>query len=146
MLRRWLDGSSPRHGRPLHVRIVAPAAHARAAAPVVEHITDVLIDNAYRHGQGAVTVTVRTAAGGAAIDVADCGPGLRGDPETAFARRASSGNGHGFGLSLARSLAQAEHGRLIVTDPGPHPVFTLLLPRPVDAPAGEDRSRVQPVG
>jgi signal transduction histidine kinase len=132
--------------RPLYLRIVAPTVHAQAAAPVVEHIADVLIDNAYRHGEGAVTVTVRTAAGGAAIDVADCGPGLRGDPEAAFARRASSANGHGIGLSLARSLAQAEHGRLIVTDPGPNPVFTLLLPRPVQTPSGDDRSRAQPVG
>jgi signal transduction histidine kinase len=120
-------------GRPLHVRVQAPAVHARAAAPVVEHIAEVLLDNAHRHGSGAVTMTVRTAPGAAAIDVADCGEGLRGDPEAAFARRAGSGNGHGIGLSLARSLAQAEHGRLIVTDPGPNPVFTLLLPQPVDS-------------
>jgi signal transduction histidine kinase len=133
-------------GRPLYLRIVSPGVRARAAAPVVEQIADVLLDNAYRHGEGAVTVTVRTAPGGAAIDVADCGPGLRGDPEAAFARRASSGNGHGIGLSLARSLAQAEHGRLIVADPGPNPVFTLLLPQPADTPAGDDRSRVQRVG
>lgn len=119
-------------GRPLFLRVLAPTVHARAAAPVVEHITDVLLDNAHRHGSGAVTVTVRTAAGGAAIDVADCGQGLHGDPEAAFTRRSGSGNGHGIGLSLARSLAQAEHGRLIVTDPGPNPVFTLLLPQPDD--------------
>jgi signal transduction histidine kinase len=123
-------------GRPLYLRVLEPSVHARAAAPVVEHITDVLLDNAHRHGSGAVTVTVRTAAGGAAIDVADCGQGLHGDPEAAFTRRSGSGNGHGIGLSLARSLAQAEHGRLIVTDPGPNPVFTLLLPQPDDDPTG----------
>jgi signal transduction histidine kinase len=117
-------------GRPLHVQVLAPAVAARAAAPVVEHITDVLLDNAHRHGEGAVTMTVRSAPGGAALDVGDCGSGLQGDPEAAFARRAGSGNGHGIGLSLARSLAQAEHGRLIVTRPGPNPVFTLLLPPP----------------
>ena len=121
-------------GRPLHVRVLAPTVTARAAAPVVEHIADVLLDNAHRHGEGAVTVTVRSAPGGAALDVGDCGEGLRGDPEAAFARRAGSGNGHGIGLSLARSLAQAEHGRLIVSRAGPNPVFTLVLPPSAPSP------------
>jgi signal transduction histidine kinase len=121
-------------GRPLHVRVLAPTVTARAATPVVEHITDVLLDNAHRHGEGAVTVTVRTAPGGAALDVEDCGEGLDGDPEAAFARRTGSGNGHGIGLSLARSLAQAEHGRLLVTRAGPNPVFTLILPPSAPSP------------
>jgi signal transduction histidine kinase len=115
-------------GRPLQVRSSGAAVYARASRPVVEQITDVLLDNAHRHGAGAVTITIRSTAGGAAIDVADRGQGLPGDPEAAFARRAGSGNGHGIGLSLARSLAQAEHGQLLVTNAGPDPVLTLLLP------------------
>jgi nitrogen-specific signal transduction histidine kinase len=59
--------------------------------------------------------------------VADTRPGLEGDPEAAFIRRASSGNGRGIGLPLARSLAEAEGGALVVSDPGPHPTFTLLI-------------------
>ena len=115
-------------GRPLRVVAGAPRVPARGAPAVVDQVLDVLLDNAHRHGTGEVKVTVREAPGGAAVDVADCGTGLEGDPESAFARRAGSGNGHGIGLALARSLAQAEHGRLTVTHAGPHPIFTLLLP------------------
>jgi signal transduction histidine kinase len=114
-------------GRPLRVVARAPHVAARVAPAVVDQVLDVLLDNAFRHGAGEVTVTLREAPGGAAVDVADCGLGLEGDPEAAFARRAGSGNGHGIGLALARSLAQAEHGRLVVSHAGPHPIFTLLL-------------------
>jgi signal transduction histidine kinase len=114
-------------GRPLRVQAAGEPLRARAAPAVVDQVLDVLLDNAYRHGRGEVTVTVRETPRGAAIDVADRGPGLDGDPEAAFARRASGGNGHGIGLALARSLAEAEGGALVVSNVGPHPSFTLLI-------------------
>jgi signal transduction histidine kinase len=63
------------------------------------------------------------------VEVSDDGPGFADDPETAFVRR-GPGTGHGIGLSLARSLAHAEGGRLYVSSPGPKPVLTLVLPAP----------------
>ncbi|MBK8294910.1 MAG: HAMP domain-containing histidine kinase [Solirubrobacterales bacterium] len=84
---------------------------AAAADPVVvDQVLYVLVENAVRHGSGQVTITVREIAGWAAIDVADEGPGFAGDPERAFGRGKSSDDGHGIGLALARSLAEAEGG------------------------------------
>lgn len=108
----------------------APAPYAAAGA--IRQILAVLLDNAATHGSGTVTVTARDAGGALAIDVADEGAGVEG--LELFARRGDQGAakpgataGHGIGLPLARSLAEAEGGRLWLSRPAP-PVFTLLLP------------------
>jgi signal transduction histidine kinase len=112
-------------GRPLRTRVGARTA--AASESVVTEILDVLVDNARRHGAGAVTVTVREAGDAVAIDVTDEGGGIAGDPEAVFARRNGPAGGHGIGLALARSLAHAEGGRLSVTRTTPSAVFTLWL-------------------
>ncbi len=131
---RW-HGPLAAKGRPLRVAVNGDDLVAQASPSVVSEVIGVLVDNAYRHGSGAVTVTARAAAGSIAVDVEDEGPGFSGDPEPAFERRSGSadGEGHGIGLDLARSLAVAEGGRLLVTRAGPAPVLTLLLPRRPDA-------------
>jgi signal transduction histidine kinase len=122
---RW-HGPLARTGRPLRVVVAAPEHVARASPRVIGEALDVLVENALQHGEGPVTVTVRQAGAALAVDVADAGGGFDGDPEAAFARRA--GDGHGIGLALARSLVQAEGGRLLVTRAAPEPVLTVLLP------------------
>jgi len=122
---RW-RGSLAASGRPLRVRLRADATRAHASSPVVSEVLDVLLGNAERHGEGAVTVTLLRRDGWLAVDVADEGPGFS-DPERAFVRRAADGAGHGIGLALARSLAQAEGGSLTIADPGPSPTVRLML-------------------
>jgi signal transduction histidine kinase len=122
---RWREMLA-RDARPLRTRSTARWPIARASRPVVDEIVDVLVDNAHVYGAGAVTLTVRELDGWLALDVADQGPGFAGDPEHAMSRRPTA-DGHGIGLALARTLAYAEGGRLIVTSPGPEPVLTLLL-------------------
>ena len=100
---------------------------ARASTAAVRQILSVLLDNAVGHGAGQVTVTVRDAGQALAIDVSDQGAGLTIPPDQLFTRRAPAATGHGIGLALARSLAEAEGGRLRLTTPSP-PTFTLLLP------------------
>jgi signal transduction histidine kinase len=124
---RW-HGELSAAARPLRISVRARPPVARANPLVVSEILDVLVSNALVHGAGAVEVAIRDVAGSPAIDVADEGPGLGDDPDAAFARRAGGRGGHGIGLAMARSLAHAEAGRLVVTRPGPRPVFTVLLP------------------
>jgi signal transduction histidine kinase len=109
------------------LRVVTRGAPApRASAAAIRQILTVLVDNAVTHGAGTVTVTARDAGDALAVDVADEGPGI--DPaHEVFARRRDPDSGHGIGLALARSLAEAEGGRLWLSAPAP-PTFTLLLP------------------
>ena len=117
-------------GRPIRVRAGVAQLTAAAAPGVIAQILEVLIDNADRHGSGAITLGVREVGGWAAVDVGDEGSGFGADPEAAFRRRQTpaDGEGHGIGLALARSLAEAEGGSLAVSRSGPGPVVTLLLP------------------
>jgi signal transduction histidine kinase len=124
---RWRDVLAA-EARPLRSRGTARPANARASRRVIDEILDVLLDNARVHGRGAVTLTVRDVDGWLALDVADEGAGFSGDPDRAMTSRAHAG-GHGIGLALARELAQAEGGRIVVTSAGPRPVLTLLLAR-----------------
>jgi signal transduction histidine kinase len=114
-------------GRPLRTKVDA-VPPTRASTTAISQIVDVLIANAVHHGQGAVTVHVRRAGPGVAVDVEDGGPGIDQDPEAIFGRGISRGDGHGIGLALARSLAQAEGGQLLLRQARPHPIFTLVLP------------------
>jgi signal transduction histidine kinase len=124
---RW-RGPLAADARPLRMLEPTDRPVARAAPAVVTEILDVLLDNAHRHGEGPVTITVRTIDQWLAVDVGDQGPGFPGIADDAFTRRAASRDGHGIGLALAQALAHAEDGRLAITRPSP-PTVTLWLPR-----------------
>jgi signal transduction histidine kinase len=98
-----------------------------ASQPAVTQILDVLLSNALVHGEGMVTVDLRDMGAGLCIEVRDEGPPIAGDPDTLFVRRSDSRTGHGIGLALARALAEAEGGRLIVRRTAAHPTFALML-------------------
>lgn len=113
-------------GRDLRVSMAPDAPAGRASEAAVRQVVDVLLDNAVVHGAGTVTLTLRDAGQILAIDVADEGAGPP-DPALVFQRRDGAVPGHGIGLALARSLAEAEGGRLLLSRAAP-PVFSLLLP------------------
>jgi signal transduction histidine kinase len=105
----------------------------------VTEILDQLLDNALRHcaAGDAVTVTVRREESRVCVEVTDTGTGF--DPDMAedlFDRFYRSGDptgahaGSGVGLTIARSLAEAHHGTLTATSPGPRrgSTFTLTIP------------------
>jgi len=128
-------------GRRLHVRGVHVITHVRVSGPALHQVLDVLVSNAMQHGAGTVTVDAHDVAGGLAIDVIDEGSGIRAPAEAVFTRRSESGVSHGIGLALARSLIEAEGGRLLVRHPGPRPVFRVLF---VGEPPCTDSTSARP--
>jgi signal transduction histidine kinase len=161
-------------GRPFRINATTSPATARASSAALRQVLTVLLDNAALHGAGAVTVTVRDAGEALAVDVADEGPGITAAPAQLFTRRApdpddrtaadrgSNGrvpnnhainshaiNSHGIGLALARSLTEAEGGRLRLSTRTP-PTFTVLLPaapgEPTETPPPSPTGRTPDAG
>ncbi|MDX6719498.1 MAG: hypothetical protein QOJ63_1752 [Solirubrobacteraceae bacterium] len=131
-LREDWHGRLAADGRPLRIGPRDEPVLASASPGAVRQILEILLDNAHRHGAGAVTVSARAAHGAVVVEVADEGPGVPGDPEAVFTRRSPAAAGHGVGLALARSLAAADGGRLVLQRAGPAPTFSLLLRGPRD--------------
>ncbi|HKA84209.1 MAG TPA: HAMP domain-containing sensor histidine kinase, partial [Acidimicrobiales bacterium] len=114
--------------RRFDVRMNPGAARASVSPTALRHVLDVLVTNALDHGAGRVTVTAApVAGGGVTIDVGDEGAGFA-DPEAAFSRRGPDATGHGIGLALARSLIEAEGGRLVLARAGPAPEVRIVVP------------------
>lgn len=125
----WVGAWSPvleGRDRQLRTTIAPGLPGARASEAAVRQVVDVLLDNAVVHGAGTVGLVVRDAGSVIAIDVADDGNGPP-DPDAVFRSREHAPPDHGIGLALARALAEAEGGRLVLTSARP-PVFSLLLP------------------
>jgi len=124
---RW-HGPLAAKGRRLRSEVAEDLPPAACPGDVLREILNVLVDNAEVHGAGTVTVAARRAGAGVVVDVSDEGAGIEGDVGAIFTRRSEHAAGHGIGLALARSLAEAHGARLEVTRAAPHPTFTLALP------------------
>jgi signal transduction histidine kinase len=96
----------------LHVRVDPATPQVLISSTALSTVVDVLVENAARHGRGAVSIEATPARpAGAVIVVTDEGH-LGGDRGALFQRRSPHAQGHGIGLALARSLAHAEGARL----------------------------------
>ena len=116
--------------RALVVGVDGEIGRPAAAEPAIRQIMHVLLENAVVHGAGTVTVQARSIAGAATIDVTDEGSGPS-DGQDSFTRRGDGS--HGIGLPLARSLAEAEGGRLMLVHEDSRPTFRLVFPIADDA-------------
>lgn len=130
-IRRWTERAA-NQSRSIVMPTTVDVA-VRGAQQSVDQILDVLIDNALMHGRGTVAVSVRTIVGGAALDVADEGSTVPETDDDLFRR--GHGTNTGIGLALARSIAEAEGGRLLLTQRRPT-TFSLILVQ-ADGPARE---------
>jgi signal transduction histidine kinase len=131
---RW-HGTLASADRPLRF-IVDDAVSSNASWAATRQILDVLVDNAVQHGSGAVTLRARESGGALAIDVMDEGTAHDRLATAVTGRLDSAAGGDALGLPLARSLAEAEGGRLLLAGQEPHTQLTLLLPS--DSANGDD--------
>jgi signal transduction histidine kinase len=122
---RW-HGRLVAEGRRLVVNLEPEATTMQVPGSLVTQILNVLIDNAIRHGEGAVTLTARDVIETLAVDVADEGS-ITIESAAVFDRGTSGGEGQGIGLALARSMAEAAGWRLLLASRAPA-TFTLFLP------------------
>ncbi|WP_224392077.1 ATP-binding protein [Pseudonocardia sp. ICBG1293] len=124
--REW-RGPLTAAGRALRVR-VPEGLLARVTAARLREAIGVLVDNALQHGDGPVTISARTGENALLVEVSDTGPGVPEDlvPHV-FDRGISAQSSTGLGLALARTLVEADGGRLELSRARP-PVFRLYLP------------------
>ncbi len=85
-----------------------------------------LVANGLRHGT-VVAVVGRRDADRLTVDVADNGPGLPTGIDV-FARGVSGAGSSGYGLWLARAIAQAHGGQLTAESTAAGATFTLWVP------------------
>jgi signal transduction histidine kinase len=119
-------------------RVISVDAPAGLRADVdmirIEQALGNLIDNALRHGDGAIGIAARREDGVAVIEVADEGSGFAaGFEDRAFERftRADdgrTGGGSGLGLAIVSAIAEAHGGDVAIHRGGPGATLRIELP------------------
>lgn len=118
---------------------VAVLTHPGSLAQIVA----TLIENSLRYGEGATSVRASKSGRGVVIHVADEGQGVAPENvDSIFTKGFSTGGSTGIGLPLAKNLAEADGGRLELTQASP-PIFTLALNA---VPQALNPSRILPAG
>ena len=106
-----------------------------------------LLDNALMHGGGTVTIQTSQSARSVVIEVRDEGNGVPPDLVSRIFERSVSGRpeGTGLGLALARTMAAADGGRVVLVKAKPA-TFGVFLPRHPLRPRHPARPRPRVAG
>src|ERR1700761_74381 len=109
----------------------------------VAQVVATLVDNALMHGAGPVEIRTSQNTKSAVIEVEDQGKGVPPELVSRIFERSVSTRpeGTGLGLSLARTMAAADGGRVVLVRQRP-PVFAVFLPR--NPPASRRRPPASP--
>ena len=101
-----------------------------------------LLDNALMHGKGTVTIRRTQAGRSVVVEVEDEGEGVPAELVSRIFERSVSGRpeGTGLGLALARTMAAADGGRIVLARRRP-PVFAVFLP--TNPPGDRDRGKTR---
>jgi signal transduction histidine kinase len=130
-----LDATAEERG--VQVRCaVAPTAPVLGDRDLLFEALSNLIDNALKHGQSDVEVSVRPADGGIGVRLAvrDHGPGIPSDEREHVLQRfyrlerSRSTPGNGLGLSLVQAVAQLHGARLTLGEASPGLSVGLAFP------------------
>ena len=124
------QGPVSAEGRTLRVR-GGEGLVARATSARFREALGVLVDNALRHGGGAITISGRHSDKDTiVVEVSDNGDGVPSElAPHVFDRGVSGAASTGVGLALARALIEADGGRLELARTRPA-VFAVFLPMP----------------
>ncbi|MBO0819760.1 MAG: HAMP domain-containing histidine kinase [Nocardiopsaceae bacterium] len=104
--------------------------HAYVTPGGLAQVIATLLDNALMHGKGTVTIRRTRSDSSVVIEVEDEGEGIPAELVSRIFDRGVSDRpeGTGLGLSLARTMAAADGGRVVLARRHP-PVFSVFLPR-----------------
>src|SRR5580704_5605501 len=119
-----------RRARRKLVVIGARDLQAHVTAGGLAQVLATLLDNALMHGGGTVTLQTSQSARSVVIEVRDEGKGVPPELVSRIFERTVSGRpeGTGLGLALARTMAAADGGRVVLIKPKPA-TFAVFLPR-----------------
>jgi signal transduction histidine kinase len=117
-------------------RRLTPGVEVRGDDSSLTRLLTNLLDNAERHAESTVTVSLHCEAGAAVLEVADDGQGIApAQRETVFRRftrleasRRRDTGGTGLGLPIARQIAETHGGTLSLRDSDRGARFALRLP------------------
>lgn len=127
-----------RHSTVRVLVVPLPALRVRGDGARLAQVVRNLADNAARHAEATVSLSLRRDGDWAVVQIADDGPGVPTEHrERIFDRftrldqgRARDSGGSGLGLAISREIAQA-HGGSLTLLPGAEPsgaIFELRLP------------------
>jgi signal transduction histidine kinase len=119
-----------RRARRKLVVIGARGLQAHVTPGGLAQVLATLLDNALMHGGGTVTIQTSQSARSVVIEVRDEGNGVPPDLVSRIFERSVSGRpeGTGLGLALARTMAAADGGRVVLVKAKPA-TFGVFLPR-----------------
>jgi heavy metal sensor kinase len=96
-----------------------------------------LLDNAVRHAATRVTVTLERGLDSATVRIANDGPPIHADDRVRiferFVRVEAGPGGAGLGLPIARTVAEAHGGSVVLDDKSVMVCFTVVLPLAIHA-------------
>jgi signal transduction histidine kinase len=104
--------------------------HAHFTPGGLAQVIATLLDNALMHGGGTVTIQTSQSGRSVVIEVRDEGKGVPPELVSRIFERSVSGRpeGTGLGLALARTMAAADGGRVVLVKAKPA-TFAVFLPR-----------------